>query len=286
MDKMEKNTEGKQIRCPYGGIFNDSNTMMSFPSMENRCYKIKPQRLPNLAHQEKYCLTSSYPQCTLLAQETKKTGQKIPNIFINPPGRQRTFPTRIVVSLILILIIAFLAYKIIPPLISTSASAPTTTWAMVSTLSMETAMPAATFAPRSTPMRAKPTSTSTPLPRLAETPIGLKSMFIVHRVIAGESLASLAEAYKTTKEVIQKLNYKMGDTLWIDTLVVLPVEGFDLTGVPPMSAYVADSDNISIDALASEKSVDVDSLLRWNAVPKGYVFRKGEAVIIPHGSPG
>jgi hypothetical protein len=115
--------------------------------------------------------------------------------------------------------------------------------------------------------------------------MGLERNLLVHRVLPGESIAMLANEYVTTEDAIRAVNYGMGETLWAHTLVVIPFERSNVSGIPPMTAYLIDVSSISIETLAVEKSVDVELLRTWNALPKGYLFHLGEVFIIPYISP-
>jgi len=138
----------------------------------------------------------------------------------------------------------------------------------------------------------QPTKTMTPLPPTAsatllpmhmiETPIGLERQFVVHRVLEGEGFISIAATYNTSEDAIRAVNYALGDSLWADTVLVIPLGQTDVSGIPPMSGFLVSGEGMTIEALALEKNVDAALLRELNALPEGYVLHQDEWVLIPH----
>ncbi len=138
----------------------------------------------------------------------------------------------------------------------------------------------------------QPTKTMTPLPptttatlpplHMIETPIGLERQFVVHRVLEGEGFISIAATYNTNEDAIRAVNYALGDSLWADTVLVIPLGQTDISGIPPMSVFLVSDEGMTIEALALEQNVDAALLRELNALPEGYILHQGEWVLIPH----
>ena len=138
----------------------------------------------------------------------------------------------------------------------------------------------------------QPTKTMTPLPptttatlpplHMIETPIGLERQFVVHRVLEGEGFISIAATYNTNEDAIRAVNYALGDSLWADTVLVIPLGQTDVSGIPPMSGFLVSDEGMTIEALALEQNVDAALLRELNALPEGYILHQGEWVLIPH----
>lgn len=158
---------------------------------------------------------------------------------------------------------------------------------MESTIAESTVVaPTHTLSPSKTATRVVPTQTSTPQPQhLIETAVGVEHLFVVHQVMEGESMISLAEAFGTSPEAIRAVNYAFGDVLWANTVLVIPLNQTDVSGVLPMSTYAIPSDGVTVEALAAEQNVDPTLLRGLNALPEGYVFHQGEWALIPHETP-
>ena len=138
----------------------------------------------------------------------------------------------------------------------------------------------------------QPTKTMTPLPptttatlpplHMIETPIGLERQFVVHRVLEGEGFISIAATYNTNEDAIRAVNYALGDSLWADTVLVIPLGQTDISGIPPMSVFLVSDEGMTIEALALEQNVDAALLRELNALPEGYILHQDEWVLIPH----
>lgn len=59
--------------CPFFGSLQDPQTMLTYPSVMNRCHHGKPIVSPIFAHQTHYCLSNQYSSCPLLINETTKS---------------------------------------------------------------------------------------------------------------------------------------------------------------------------------------------------------------------
>jgi len=61
------------LGCPYFGCLQDSQTMLTYPSIMNRCHRARPIVSPIFTHQTQYCLSNQYSSCPLLVDETTKS---------------------------------------------------------------------------------------------------------------------------------------------------------------------------------------------------------------------
>ncbi len=57
--------------CPHLGGKDDPQTLLAYPSSWNRCYLSKHVLSPNVAHQNKYCVSKNYSFCPLLKNRQK-----------------------------------------------------------------------------------------------------------------------------------------------------------------------------------------------------------------------
>jgi methylase of polypeptide subunit release factors len=110
----------------------------------------------------------------------------------------------------------------------------------------------------------------------------LERQFVVHRVLEGEGFISIAATYNTNEDAIRAVNYALGDSLWADTVLVIPLGQTDISGIPPMSVFLVSDEGMTIEALALEQNVDAALLRELNALPEGYILHQGEWVLIPH----
>ena len=79
-------------------------------------------------------------------------------------------------------------------------------------------------------------------PHALETPIGVEHKLVIHQVLAGESIISIANQYWTTVEAIQAVNYSLPSPLRIDWLIIVPVNQTDVHGLPAFEAYEVKTD--------------------------------------------
>lgn len=285
MNSKKTNSENKNI-CPYLGFDRDPNTAMAFPSRQNICHKIESPGIPNIDYQSRYCLSPKHNECKVFLASSKDSLKKYRHIFTKPPKTQAKVPLKYVILAVLLLVAGFYLFQFISSsklFASTTDESPipfpTRTAIVLPGLEETDETPV----PTSSPSPIKPTQTlRVTEPRMVETPFGLQWKFIVHSALAGESIESLAQKYKTTKEAIQKVNYQMDEKLWEGELIVIPFDRSKVHDVPAMTPYIIKVDGKALETLAFEQSVDEGLLRQWNGLPRGYRFRLDEVVIIPH----
>ncbi len=171
-----------------------------------------------------------------------------------------------------------------PALEPTSLTTPAAVVVLATSTLTQTPQPSLTQSPVPS-QTAKPsfpkTSTQIP-PHLLETPYGIARQFLLHRVVAGESLLKLSGTYNASVEAIRAVNIDLQGTLWADTVIIIPVNQLDANGLIPMIAYEVLADGITIQTLALEQNVDLNVLYELNNLPSDYIFHSGEWVILPH----
>jgi hypothetical protein len=138
----------------------------------------------------------------------------------------------------------------------------------------------------------QPTTGLTPIPIYTEepphlllTPFGGERVFLLHRVTAGEDLIAIADKYQTSVEAIRAANYNMTLELWVDTVIIIPPNQADMTGITPMTPLEITGTEKTIQELAAEYGISPELLGALNARSTEYSFQIGEWVIIPHVAP-
>jgi hypothetical protein len=294
--------------CPYLGLSFDIQTAMENPSLQNYCHNVKPISPPSLTHQREYCLNVTYSQCKIFSTDIKKPMP--PDLGARPVKSTKRIPAVLLIFLFLVFLGVFLiASGLLPnwffPVPSGAASNPTAE--AVSAIQMPTGEPTAQFLIEATEFpiqpgieesttivetEMQPTTSSTPIPVFTEesphfllTPFGNERVFLLHRVAGGEDLTSIASFYQTSVEAIRAVNYNMPLELWVDTVIIIPVNQTDVAGVTPMTTLEITESGKTIQNIADENGINPEILGAVNARPTSYSFQIGEWVIIPQPTP-
>ena len=279
--------------CPYLGVSDDPGTALNFPSASNFCYHAKPIAAVKHAHQAGYCLVSRYEECPVY----KTAGDKpLPREFKEQNVRiQRRIPIlAVIIGVVVILAALFIAlqaggislFNANPGEEEINLQALQTVTQMVAqtqTVLAQTARPTQTLQPTPTitELPATPIPTSFP-PHELEVPFGSSPRFVIHTVQAGESYMRFMQDYNTTREAILAVNYGNAPTLWAGSLLIIPMDTLDATGIPAFTAVQVTDQHLTVEALAADQEADVDLIRKYNALPAGYIFTPGEWVLIPH----
>jgi hypothetical protein len=116
-------------------------------------------------------------------------------------------------------------------------------------------------------------------PRL-ETPFGPDHRYLVHLVSPGENIEYLARTYKTSSEVLKKINFvKEQHILWEDVVIVIQPGQTDPANVFPMQAVYIEQ-NIRLADFIKTYPVAED-FLRQNNEITGDLLKAKRWVIIP-----
>jgi len=291
--KNEHSKVGVPSKCPYLGIKTDPDTSFDYPSIWNACHRTKPPEIPLLDHQNTTCLTPEHIICPVFMSAN---GEKFPPELIeHVQQRSRKIKRTLVISLTLvlaILIILFLVIKVLQPgmtseKITPSSPVPETTQSIPVMTEEVTETKLASI---ETPMvEVTKTETMTPSETLVEAeivhkldvPIGSDYQFIIHQVLEGESLEQYAVLYNTNRETITKLNYFLPVPLWVNWLVIIPVNLTEMGDLPTFEAYLVTEETITIEKLSEKLAVDPTELGYYNGIGVDHVMKSGDWLLIP-----
>ena len=272
--------------CPYLGLLHDPTTPAVFPSERNFCHKVIPPQAILNEHQQVCCLADVYQDCPVFqASASSARGE----FFYRPdslqPNRAGVFPVLFGVLLFSIVLLAGGAYWVglnrrpVPTLfVATAIVLESPSPVILSTEAVVEIAPELT----PTPTLLVPTETAslTPLAGL-ETPIGENPGLLIHRVVRGESLTSLAMRYNTTAEAIQAVNFVLPLPLWQDWLVVIPVDLRDASGLPRFEVYQVGETDSTLEVLTDQQDVDVDLTARYNRLKPTDNLTAGSWLLLP-----
>lgn len=254
--------------CPYLGLKNDPLTHSLTAEVPNYCYHCHPpHRVP--AAQLKLCFEGGSSTCTFAATRPPRRAPSLRRLlrrFALPAGG---------LALLSGAAAALLngtprADQPLPP----QPPAPT----VQSALMAAPAEPSTPFNPLPTYTMIDPTPTYTLLPTepptpgpLAETPFGPGSKLMVHVVLEGETLESLAARHNTSVDVLLALNPRGGrGSLWTGEPLVIAEGLADPALAKPLRAFWVES-ALPLADLARELGVSADSLRVWNDLQGDWV---------------
>jgi hypothetical protein len=113
------------------------------------------------------------------------------------------------------------------------------------------------------------------------TPIGREIKLIIHRVNEGESLGQYAYRYNTTEAAIRAVNYQMPTVLFIDWILVVPIDITDTTGLPAFQPVRIEEGGFSVEAFAQQFGADAEEMSLYNNVPPDHILQAGDWVLVP-----
>jgi len=274
--------------CPFLGFEDDPETALAYPASYNYCYHCKPITSVSLAHQRSVCLTQDYPQCPVyqtvdLESMPKELRGKRPKIH-----RTRTWLSFVILLAVILLglvVAAVMGLIRLPglglPVIFPTPSATIPVPTVVVTPFQSTSTPEPTPTPR-------PTATdaivfpSRVTPRAIETPFGNNPQLVIHKLQEGEGYIRLAERFGTSVEAIKAINFELPDPLWVNTILVIPLNTDDVTNLPQFSVREITTAGLTIEAYAERMKLDPILLKQYNELPDGYLLNMGELLIIPN----
>ena len=295
-NKTEASANGKAQVCPYLGLKYDPATAISFSSVHNHCNHARPVQPVKLKHQVAYCLTMNYLNCDEYIREPNTP--LITNLRLKrssrPPLKFNLFG--FLVLLLVAAVIIFLVWQGLsrglwgigdaghsPAKVPVSTS-PVEIGSQTPTLSTPLLENTPTPTILVTETLLLPFQTFSPTPGLLhvlETPIGAERKLVIHRVVSGESITSIANHYWTTAEAIQAINYHMRIPLLVDWLIVVPINQTDVLGMPVFEVYLVKA-NETVENLAKQLSIDLAMLKQYNGFTDAESLEAGEWVVIPH----
>ena len=289
---LEQARENISSACPHFGKEDDRYTYLAYPSRWNYCFNSKPPEIPKLDHQQDYCLTLNHQECPVFKMQ-ESGAFPVEYRFRRRAGKFGNWkwivPTVIV---ILVLIVIFTVPGLgISQWFHSGPAEPTMTAVsevegfITPTVLSETPTPSLELAtntvePSETPV--VETKMANPEMHGLDEPIGITNRFVIHRIQEGESLGNLAAQYQTTLQAIQDVNYFLPDPVWIDWLVIIPVETTDVIGLPKFEAQIVVNGDVTIEDFALNQDLDPELLKFYNGMEDGYLLSSGEWLLIPH----
>lgn len=271
--------------CPHLGLADDPQTALAYPSEWNLCYHCRPARPADLEHQSRYCLAPGHSACPIFLAAG---GAAMPAALrLQATRRSRRRPA-IVFALLALLALtlggaAWMAERARQEARYLGTSA-------VETAVMLHLQPVAgdTDTPLAGTSTATPAASDTAEPpasppgttRGLDQVIGRETRFIIHRIATGENIALLAERYNTTDAAIVAVNYVLPVPIWVDWVVVIPIERTDVAGLPPFEPYQVQAD-ITAEALVAELNTGLDDFIAFNDLQPGELLQTGDWVLVP-----
>jgi len=150
----------------------------------------------------------------------------------------------------------------------------------MSPASTMTPLPTVTSSPTPT-LTATYTATPEPVMHELDTLIGTDYKFVIHKAKSGENLNQYATLYNTSVEAILRVNYALNIPLWVDALVVIPVDFYDVSQMPYFQPYKVTSDGSSTEVLAQELATNLEDFLYYNGLSVGDYLNTGDWVLVP-----
>jgi LysM repeat protein len=276
-----------QIRiCPHLGQRSDPGTALSYPSGMNCCTHAKPVASIDLAHQENYCLTNSYPDCKEYNSEPEAPlpaglyGSARRNLD-NGRGFGK-WPWVIIALVGLGIIAAWLLLN--RGMIATGRATDTppgmtaiaTETVMMATVTINAPTP--TIFTTITPTKER-TATTRPLLGL-EIPLGLDYRFVIHQIQNGDSLSKIAANHGTTVEALVAINSRLPSPLLPGWVIVVPLNVVDVQALPAFEVYHV-TETISLGDLAAQLAVDLSQFKHYNSLPDDFNPQAGDYLLVP-----
>ena len=301
-----------QKACPFLGLCDDPGTLMSFPSGWNCCHHARPVEPINLEYQRKFCLTAKHAECALLGLQ--KFNPLPPGLRLVSPDQSRARKGRWLWLALLILLLVCGAILLggdrLPGLTSgwsslfkPESSAPAAalpggsadgassqtpsaqpTQSLQPTPLASVTIPQTAVQPAATPSLVKPTrDPALALLLHAEKDIQIKAdpAFVIHKVRSGENISLYADFYGTTVGAILSVNASLRIPMWVDDLVIIPLDCQDAAGLPAFQPYQVGAGPLSLGALAEQLDVDPAEVARFNGLSSDARLMAGDWLILP-----
>ena len=284
--------------CPYIGLKDDRTSFAAYPSEWNVCYRVKPIESPKMVYQSNLCLDGAFENCPIYHAPEQ---QKMPRSIQRQDQKIATQTKKIIgLALLGVISIAFFVLllfqnqwgrKVVgflspdhnspPAIIDVSANGTEDLDAGQVNLQPTNT---STITLTNTP---SPTMTITPSPTvedpvlMLEQPIGGEYQFVIHRVIEGETLQYYADQYRTNPQAIINANYNPITPLWVDWLVVIPVDISVMGELPSSEVYQVEQEGTLLATIAEQEEVQLADLCLYNHIDAGHVMHEGEWLLIP-----
>ena len=290
-----ENADSKTQVCPFLGLGEDPATALSFPSSHNHCFHARPALPVKLEYQRTYCLDINHTSCE---EFNRKPDTPLPRElrFVGGSWLRRRFGNAgIWILLLAFVVVALIAWQVLAQGLLGFGNTRQSQGVTEPAFSTGVGLPAPPVSPTQVQNTPTPslleTSTPTfPIQTFAptiisshelETPIGVEYKLVIHRVLAGESLMSIASQYWTTVEAIQAVNYSLPSPLRIGWLIIIPINQTNIKGLPVFEAYEVKID-IAVRTLAQQLSIDPALFELYNGLGNNEFLSIGEWVLVPH----
>lgn len=286
-----RNVQYNNRACPSLGLLDDEDTLLDFPSVWNYCHRARPIVPPNIKHQAEFCLCENYQHCPVFLREQTAPLSEHLRAPLNRTNRIRGFSRKtFVVILVAISIIALLGWVILnqklflPTVVNTPSSVPIVNIPIAASASFpKEIIPTILTQPHTMTATIPPESATGSFSKhQLDMPIGTDYKFVFHRVKEGENLDQYASQYNTSIEAIVLVNYNLKTPVWIDTVVIIPVDIMNVAGLPAFEVYNVLEPGNSLDILAEELAVDAADLKYYNALNDTESLLVGDWLLIPH----
>jgi hypothetical protein len=128
-----------------------------------------------------------------------------------------------------------------------------------------------------------PTLSKPPQEHELEVPIQVGSqIFVIHRVLGGESFEQLTKQYDTSPDAIRALNRGLTGALWADAVIVIaPGRKLADHSLPILETYQVQDPSITIDELAALLGSSPASLRAYNGCEDNCRLLQDDWIIVP-----
>jgi len=293
-----RNNRSTHGSCPYIGLSYDKATFSNFPVSNNICYHCKPTATPIYTHQIEFCLTDKFEKCPIY---DNPKGNPFPSYLQYQLEKKRNFRLISLAILLIGFVFIFLWFNergLEVDLNSTDHShlltktyfetslltSPTITIFVKPTnvFTTQSIVSNQTSPPHTIPIVASsPTMAPTEVKVFhLETIIGNDPQFIIHRVNEGESLPLFADAHGSNVETIRAVNFGIHDILWVDQILIIPINLNDSSNIPPFLAYEVEKSTTFLE-IAKEFAIPIEDLLKYNNVQRDYPLKQADWILLP-----
>jgi hypothetical protein len=284
-----------KANCPYLGLKQDRKSLIGYPSTGNFCFHCKSPAVPQLEHQEAFCLGAAYTECPVFSVNEKHSfPPNLRAVIARSPAGNSDIPRNLG-----ILFVAFVAlvlgwhYRGLITSVSGISMTPFPTINVVTitpepTDVLEPLIVSGLDLPTETPgptVTVNPTVTPVVDQKHAlETPILVDgNQFIIHKVVSGENFDILIHTYNTSLDVIRSLNYQLPTSLWVNLpVVLLPGVTSVHPDLPAFEVFMVTDAAVNIDDLATQKKFDPSLVRKYNNCLNGCILHSGDWVMLPH----
>ena len=300
---MESNYKNRSIGksnriCPYLGLEEDPATYSSFPSSWNACHRASPPSIVKPSHQQEFCLQPEHKDCPVFKNQGS---QRLPkSIRYQSKGlSQKSIKILKIAVVTVFSSLMFLGLLFrqswmprLPgwlPFFSQSMQSSTQNIEQLTTISITATkeektpvIPSPTLIqPSESATRMAPSPTLMDPTLALDTPIGDEIQFIIHRVAEGESLQIFATQYNTSIEAIRTVNYDLIAPLWVNWLIIIPINTTEVSDLPTFEAHQVEEEDIPIRVLSGKLSVVLEKIMLYNNLDSEHILHRGEWILVP-----